>query len=249
VKKSITLALVCLPILILLLCALGSAQTTTFDMLDWMTMDPFGSYMTGTGTPIWTVMDSANNQFYWVKKAQGYPWDVKKYDANLIYDWITEVSWTDPTNYKKHIGSNGMGYPLTPRFVPYTVGASATRLSQIKIPTSSTNFEIHDTPGNCTAYHKSNLGYAKTEVWGPYYEALGGDLPPNTMTLHLNWMWSCNSSYNYCATKEVYTLLQVYGNVRWQNYKLSNGRYVLQQTSLRNVVSSGTMTPVHPCWP
>jgi hypothetical protein len=134
VKKSITLALVCLPILILLLCALGYAQTATFDMLDWMTMDPFGSYMSGPGTPIWTVMDSANNQFYWVKKAQAYPWDVKKYDANLIYDWITEVSWTDPNNYKKHIGSNGMGYPLTPRFVTYTVGASANRLSQIKIP-------------------------------------------------------------------------------------------------------------------
>jgi hypothetical protein len=248
VKKSLRLKLSCVSALLTLLCSLASAQNATFDMMDWMTMDPFGSHITGSGTPIWTVMDSAQNNFYWIKNAQGYPWDVKKYDANLIYDWITEVSWTDPKNFKKHLGSNGMGYPLTPRFVPYTVGAAASRLSQIKIPSSSTNFEIHDTPGNCSAYHKSNLGYAKTEVWGPYYESLGGDLPPNTETLHLNWMWSCDSSYRNCKTKEVYTLMQVYGNVRWQNYKLVNGQYVLQQTSLRNVITSGTITPVHPCW-
>jgi hypothetical protein len=247
VKKPL-LTFACITTLLLLSCSLSIAQTATFDMLDWMTMDPFGSYMTGTGISIWTVMDSANNQFYWVKKAQGYPWDVKKYDANLIYDWVTEVSWTDANNFKKHIGSNGMGYPLTPRFVPYTVGAPPKRLNTIKIPSSSTNFEIHDTPGNCTAYHKSNLGYARTEVWGPYYESLGGTLPNNTETLHLNWMWSCDVSYNNCATKEVYTLMQAYGNVRWQNYKLSSGRYVLQQTSLRNVVTPGTITPVHPCW-
>jgi hypothetical protein len=248
VKKSITLAVVCLPILIFLLCALGSAQTATFDMLDWMTMDPFGSYMTGTGTPIWTVMDSAHGKFYWVKKAQGYPWDVRRYDANLIYNWITEVSWTDPRNFKKHRGSNGKGYPMTPRFVPYTIGAPAGLLSQIKMPPSSATFEIHDTPGNCSAYHTSNLGYAKNELWGPYYESLGGDLPNNAETLHLNWMWSCNSSYNNCATKEVYTFLQVYGNVRWERYTLANGQYVLQKTSLRNVVTPGTITPVHPCW-
>jgi hypothetical protein len=181
-------------------------------MLDWMTMDPFGSHMTGTGTPIWTVMDSTHGKFYWVKSAKAYPWDVKRYDANFIYDWVTEVSWTDPKNYKKHLGSNGMGYPITPPLVSYTVGASASMLSQIKIPSSSTNFEIHGTPGNCTSYHKSNLGYAKNEVWGPYYESLGGDLPNNAETLHINWMWSCDSSYNNCATKEVYTLLQVYGN-------------------------------------
>jgi len=248
VKKSLRLKLSRVSALLTVLCSLTSAQNATFDMMDWMTMDPFGSHMTGSGTPIWTVMDSAQNNFYWIKNAQGYPWDVKKYDANLIYDWITEVSWTDPKTFKKHLGSNGMGYPLTPRFVPYTVGAVASRLWQIKIPSSSTNFEIHDTPGNCSAYHKSNLGYAKTEVWGPYYESLGGDLPPNTETLHLNWMWSCDSSYRNCQTKEVYTLMQVYGNVRWQNYKLVNGQYVLKQTSLRNVVTSGTITPVHPCW-
>src|SRR5438045_3375642 len=66
----------------------------------------FGSHMAGISTPKWSVMDSPNSQFYWVKSAQGYPWDVKKYDANLIYDWVTEVSWTDPKNFKKHLRSN-----------------------------------------------------------------------------------------------------------------------------------------------
>jgi hypothetical protein len=234
--------------LAVLWCSLASGQNATFDMIDWMTMDPFGSHMTGISTPIWSVMDSANSQFYWVKSAQGYPWDVKKYDANLIYDWVTEVSWTDPKNFKKHLGSNGMGYPMTPRFVPYTIGAPAKRLYTIKIPSSSTNFEIHDTAGSCTQFHKSNLGYARTEVWGPYYESLGRDLPPNTATLHLNWMWNCNAYYGNCQTKEVFTLMQVYGSVKWENYKLSSGKYVLQQSVLRNVVTVGTTSAVHPCW-
>jgi hypothetical protein len=238
----------CISLLLVLFSGLSSAQTATFDMLDWMTMDPFGSHMTGPGTPMWTVMDPSHGKFYWVKGSYGYPWDVKKYDAYFIYDWVTEISWTDPRNFKRHIGVNGKGYPLTPRFVPYTVGAPAALLSQIKIPSSGTNFEIHDTPGNCSAYHKSNLGYAKTEVWGPYYESLDGDLPPNAETLHLIWMWSCDSSYNSCKTMEVFTLIQAYGNVRWENYKLIGGQYVLQQSSLRNVVTLGTGSAVHPCW-
>jgi len=244
VKKSL-LKCACISLLFLFWCSLSFAQNATFDMLDWMTMDPFGSHLTGSGTSMWTDMDSANGHFYWVKGSHGYPWDVKGYDSSYIYDLITEVSWTDPHTYKLHIGPTGKGYPLTPRFLSYTPGAKAARLSQILIPSSGTNFEIHTT---CSQYTKSNLGYAKTEIWGPYYESLGGDLPPNMETLHLNWMWSCDSSYNNCQTKEVFTLAQVYGNVRWQNYKFVGGKYSLIQTSLKNVVVPGTMTPVHPCW-
>jgi hypothetical protein len=101
---------------------------------------------------------------------------------------------------------------------------------------------------SCSQYRLSNLGYAKTEIWGPFYESLGGDLPPNTETLHLNWMWSCDYSYNNCKVKERFTLMKAYGNVKWENYKLSAGQYVLQQSSLRNVTMLGTTTAVHPCW-
>jgi hypothetical protein len=94
----------------------------------------------------------------------------------------------------------------------------------------------------------ANLGYAKTEIWGPFYESLGGDLPPNTETLHLNWLWSCDSSYNNCKVKERFTLMRAYGSVKWENYKLSSGQYVLQQASLRNVASLGITSAVHPCW-
>ena len=232
-------------LLILLSNTLSSAQTAKFDMLDWMTMDPFGSHMSGTGTPMWTVMDSAHGKFYWVKSPKGYPWDVKSFDSNFIYDTITEVSWSDPQTFKRHIGPNGKGYPITPRFVPYVPGAAPTKLWTITIPPSSTNFEIHS---SCSQYRMSNLGYAKTEIWGPFYESLGGDLPPNTETLHLNWLWSCDSSYNNCKVKERFTLMRAYGSVKWENYKLSSGQYVLQQASLRNVASLGITSAVHPCW-
>jgi hypothetical protein len=224
-------------------CAMG--QTAQLDMLDWMTMDPFGSHVTGNATSLWPYSDPANSNFYWVKGSHGYPWDVKKYDSNFIYDWITEVSWTDPHTYKRHIGPTGKGYPLTPRFLTYRVGASATRLSQILIPPSGTNFEIHST---CSKYTKSNLGYAKTEVWGPYFESLGGDLPNLMETLHLAWYWSCDSTYNNCQTKEVFTLAQVYGLTRWQNYKMQSGKYALIQTSMHNIVLPGSVNAVHPCW-
>jgi hypothetical protein len=231
--------------LLLLLTACSFGQSATFDMLDWMTMDSFGSHMTGSGTSMWPDMDAANGHFYWVKGVHGYPWDVKAYDANYIYDWITEVSWTDPHTYKRHIGPTGKGYPLTPRTLTYHVGSTGVRLSQINIPPSGTNFEIHS---SCTKFTKSNLGYARTEVWGPYYESLGGTLPNNMETLHLNWLWSCDSSYNNCQTKEVFTLMKAYGNVRWQKYVLQNGKLVLAKTSLKNVVTSGTASAVHPCW-
>jgi hypothetical protein len=54
-------------VLILLLSSLSSAQKAKLDMLDWMTMDPFGSHMSGSGTPMWTVMDAAQGKFYWVR--------------------------------------------------------------------------------------------------------------------------------------------------------------------------------------
>jgi hypothetical protein len=188
-------------VLILLLSSLSSAQKAKLDMLDWMTMDPFGSHMSGSGTPMWTVMDAAQGKFYWVKSAKGYPWDVKSYDTNFIYDTITEVSWSDPQTFKRHIGPNGKGYPIAPRFVPYVPGAAPTKLWTITIPPSNTNFEIHS---SCSQYRISNLGYAKTEIWGPFYESLGGDLPPNAETLHLIWLWSCDSLTTTASQRAVH---------------------------------------------
>jgi hypothetical protein len=232
-------------ILITILGNLALGQTAKFDMLDWMTMDPFGSHLTGSGTSMWPYMDKTQGQFYWIKGPNGYPWDVKKFDANYIYDWVTEVNWSNPRTYKRHIGPIGRGFPLTPRFVIYRVGDPPKKLSTIATPPSGTNFEIHS---GCTKYTKSNLGYVKAEVWGPFYETLGGDMPPNMETLHLAWLWSCDSSYNKCKTKEVFTLAKAYGNVRWQNYKLVSGQYSLIQTSLKKTVVPGTVAPVHPCW-
>ena len=73
-------------------------------------------------------------------------------------------------------------------------------------------------------------------------------MPPYTEALHLNWLWSCDSSYNNCKIKEQFTLMKAYGNVKWNNYQLQNGKYILLQSSMRNTVQSGTVTPVHPCW-
>jgi hypothetical protein len=130
------------------------------------------------------------------------------------------------------------------------IGAVRSRLASqepVHHPDSAFRHKIRN-PLQLFNYTVSNLGYAKTEVWGPFYESFGGDLPPNLETLHLNWLWSCDSSYNNCKTKEQFTLAKVYGNVRWNNYQLQNGKYVLLQSSTRNTVQPGTATAVHPCW-
>ena len=156
-------------LLVLFLCGSSLGQTATFDMLDWMTMDSFGSHTKGAGAAMWSVMDSAQNQFYWVKNAKGYPWDVKKYDANFIYDTITEVNWTDPHAFKKHIGPNGKGYPLTPRFVPYVPGASpktcGRSLFRPQAPTSKSIPAVPVTQNRTWAMPKPRFGDHSTNRW------------------------------------------------------------------------------------
>lgn len=224
--------------------------TLTLDMIDWMTMDPdlaATSFMSGTSTPIYTVMDAANSRFWWIKNAAGSPWDVKNYDANLIYDKYTEQIFSDPHSYKDH-APGGLGYPWAHRFVTYNPRTPGIKIDEID--TFPANFDVYNNASACGGItSSSNLGHVKTELWGPFTESLGGSLPNNLTTFHLNWLWSCDASYNNCATKETFTLSQRYGQIRWQNYSLVSGVYQLQQDVLKNTVSAGTTTPVHPCFP
>jgi len=63
----------------------------------------------GNANPIYSsiVPDYANNNygssgyFIWTKSPNGYPWDVKTFDYNYIYDRSTELNWNDPTSFKR----------------------------------------------------------------------------------------------------------------------------------------------------
>src|SRR5438552_7553403 len=62
----------------------------------------------GNANPIYSAIFPDNGlsfattgYFVWTKGANGYPWDVKTFDQNFVYDRSTELTWTDPQTFKK----------------------------------------------------------------------------------------------------------------------------------------------------
>ncbi|HEV2715015.1 MAG TPA: hypothetical protein VGU64_07085, partial [Terriglobales bacterium] len=172
----------------------------TYDMLDWMTMDSdlrSQYHMEGTSNPLYTIVQQSGGQsgkFYWIKGGLGYPWDIQLYDANYIYLWITELSWTVPRSYKKF--TNNKNLPLVPRCA--TAGLPG---STIKV--ANTNYDLHT---NCSNTCSVTLGLqnAINQVWGPYKLSLGGSLPSNMPTLVISYQYNCNATYSKCIDKEEY---------------------------------------------
>jgi len=74
---------------------------------------------------------------------------------------------------------------------------------------------------NCTLQKTKNLNYVIYEIWGPYYENLGGNLPNPLEIIKLSYRWGCSQSivgYS-CKTKEVFWYAKRYGLVRRERYE------------------------------
>lgn len=231
-----------------------SCQSGYDDMRDWMTLDTATTqHLTGPqNLPLYTILPS-NGLFWWIKgdhNNQGYPWDVQYYDTNNIYQWITDYdpySYTDPHYYKSFDSKTGM--PWTPICVPQ--GSPGQKLSSITVPSSQTGY--HEYGPNCTkGATQFYLGYTVNEVWNYGNLNIDNTTPPGNLGTHpdlqLSYRYSCDSSYNNCAYKEVYDFMQNYGEVRWTYYVLRNGAYVQQsQTIFNQLVSGGSPPADFPC--
>jgi len=71
--------------------------STTYDMLEWMTMRSdlsMDHHMAGTANPLYTSVSA--DRFFWTKTAGGYPWDIQLYDENYLYLWVTKLDLTCP---------------------------------------------------------------------------------------------------------------------------------------------------------
>jgi hypothetical protein len=219
-----------------------SCPAGTYDMLDWMTMDSdlrSTYHMEGTSNPIYTLVEPG--KFYWVKGANGYPWDIQLYDSKYIYLWITELSYSVPQSYKKF--TNNTNLPLAPRCA--TAGTSAAG-STIKV--TNTNYDMHT---NCSNTCSVTLGLQTSinQVWGPYFYSFGGSLPSNLKTLVIRYQYNCNSSFAGCKDREEYYVTQRYGLVQWVHYVLaSSGSYVQVQKTVLNKLVVGVVTPYFPCF-
>ncbi|PYX10896.1 MAG: hypothetical protein DMG88_00845 [Acidobacteria bacterium] len=219
----------------------------TYDMLDWMTMDSdlrSQYHMEGTSNPLYTIVQQSIGQsgkFYWIKGGLGYPWDIQLYDANYIYLWITELSWTVPQSYKKF--TNNKNLPLVPRCA--TAGFPG---STIKV--ANTNYDLHT---NCSNTCSVTLGLlnAINQVWGPYSMSFGGNLANQPLTtLVISYRYNCNANYANCGDKEEYYLTQKYGLVQWIHYIRipATGAYAQLQKTIFNKLVPGVVTPNFPCF-
>jgi len=215
----------------------------TYDMLRWMTMSPSlraAHHMAGTANPIYTEVMS--NRFFWTKTGQGFPWDIQLFDSKYIYLWVTELDWQNPRTYKV-FNSPKLGkfnLPLVPRWAKGGYPGST-------ITISDSTYEIHS---DCYSYTTKNLGHVVNELWGPYKETLGGDLPPNLKTLVISYRYACDANYSNCKDKEEFHVAQPYGLVKWQHQSLqSNGSYApADNVTYMNRVVAGQTTPITSCF-
>lgn len=219
-------------------------------MLEWMTMAPdlrADHHMSGTANPIYTSL--LPDRFLWTKTGQGYPWDIQLYDDNYIYLWVTELNWSDDHTYKVFHSPNprlgNYNMPLVPRLVSGLAGGGSGKLATITVQDST--YEIHT---DCNTYTTHDLRSVVNEVWGPYNESLGGDLPDGLETLVISYRYNCDPSYSNCGDKEEFHMAKPYGLVKWQHQRLqSDATYAVpDNVTYLNRVVAGQVQPVTSCF-
>ena len=215
----------------------------TYDMLAWMTMSPSLSashHMSGTANDVYTTVWP--DKFFWTKTIQGFPWDIQLYDSKYIYLWVTELDWQNPHTFKvfRSPRLGNLNLPLAPRFAQGGYPGSTIKISD-------SSYEIHS---DCNTFTTHDLRYVINEVWGPYTENLGGDLPANLQTMVISYRYNCDANYWNCRDKEEYHLAKPYGLVKWQHEKLqADGKYAPPDSvTFLNRLMSGQTRPVTACF-
>lgn len=215
------------------------------DMLNYFTMtdpDRLSNFMApGNANPIYTTLFpdlgtsfAVSGYFLWTKSWVGYPWDVKGFDANYIYDRSTELLWTDPTTFRRFTTD----LPISARCV-----RAGRPGPTIKIPSSVTNYGSYS---NCQLTQTQNLGYVVNSISAPVAVNTSGNLGTVT-TRYFTYKYSCDASYAHCAYKEVFSLGLLVGLYDWQYYTRQGSKFVLTQESMINQFTPGTATPYLPC--
>jgi len=195
----------------------------------------------GNANPVYSsiVPDYGNNTyaasgyFVWTKSVSGYPWDIKTYDSNFIYDRSTELGWSDPTSFKRF----NVDLPMSQRCVrPGKPGAT------LKIPASKTQYQSY---AQCAPYLTQPLGYVMNSISAPSSVNVGN--VGLTKTRLFTYKYSCDGNYANCQFMEVYSLGLGIGLFDWKYYVNNQGSFVLQQESIINQEQGGQTTPALPC--
>jgi len=244
VKHPLLLLVVCLPVFSAaqqsFRCPKNSEDTLSYFVMSYPNRTDH--YMgPGNANPIYSSIDpdlgtdfATSGTFFWVKSANGYPWDVDPFDQNFIYHRATELKWVDPATFKRQV--NDM--PISPRCVPRN-GAG----SPIQITPAQSAYSFYS---NCQPYQSANLSYVSNSISKATSVNTGGNLGTVT-TRYLTYKYACNSSYSSCGYMEVFALGKNIGLYDWTYYTNQNGRWVLNQESIINNFSVGHSTPYFAC--
>jgi hypothetical protein len=223
----------------------ASCPSGTEDMLNYFVMaypDRLSNNMgPGNANPVYTNIEpelgdkfATNGHFLWTKSSVGYPWDIKTFDQNYIYDRTTELSWTDPTTFKRF----KTDLPMSRRCAPVAKSGGTINVSSAK-----TNFTSY---ANCQPTKTQNLGYVANTISAPTYVNTGGNLG-TVLSRDFTYRYSCDSHYANCTYQEVFSLGHRIGLYDWKYYKSVKGSFHLVQESKINRFDSGSATPYLPC--
>lgn len=182
------------------------------------------NYLTNTTTKVIQYCHDTGKNLVFMKTANGWPWDVKSYDNQFIYDWITEANWSSASDYK----INTPPVAMIPR---YWDGNNAWHLQHGSCPLDFvTNCKVSGHGANTTGF----------SLTGPFTYSFGGNVG-SLSTIRINYQWSP-------VDKEELFLTTQHGWVLWQYYKLINGAWAIQQHSNHNWVVAGVVPVKFPCF-
>lgn len=238
---------------LLVFCALASmcasAQNFTCpagteDMMNYFLMsypDRIDKHMgPGNANPAYSViipeygsMYPAQGLFLWIKSVKGYPWDVKTFDQNFIYDRATELHWGDPTSFKRF----NKDLKMSPRCIGLKKAGGT-----IKIPPSDSAYTFYS---SCQAYQSSALSYVRNAISTPVNVKVGN--LGTVRTRYFRYRYACDSSYTNCKYMELFSLGYGIGHYDWKYYTNQNGQWVLVKESVIDQLSQGQTTPSLPC--
>jgi len=206
------------------------------DVLDYMLPDQvwaLSKHLECDAHPIFCKL--VGNQIWYMKGRSGFPWDMNTFDADFIYQSITEQGWEDQEQYKIFASSS---WPNANGGVVWSARHPESGGGPIVTPDST--YRIYS---SCENFKEQNLGAPiSVTLEGPYEFDFGGDLGWMECLVQ-RYFWGPNQ-----ANMELNRYVQKYGWAQWELWQLKGNRYEQAQVSAFNqIAEGGAPEPSFPC--
>jgi hypothetical protein len=196
--------------------------------------------LNGAG-PAWDVVDFALDvegyfKRYKIKTVKGWPWDISRINQKVVLDWVTELNWTNPKDYKKNIanfrdpdsGKMTDGKAMFPRFI-------RGDYNYYSMPTPASQTEYHMFTNCVWDNVKHFLGDNLQILFGPIMYDHGGTIGSQPTLVH-QFLWGGTAPT--FTTKEENLYAYHYGWTRWTLNSLDavSGMFKVTKVSRRDTL-------------